>query len=84
MIQTFIVTFDPVDAILRRFPKASRMNIEQTTAVKCDSDEPKEEADWQYKYRSAFTYAAYNDLDRMGYQAPKRYGTQVNVYVNQF
>uniref|UniRef100_A0A8R1TUR6 Major sperm protein n=2 Tax=Onchocerca TaxID=6281 RepID=A0A8R1TUR6_ONCVO len=36
-----------------------------------------EEEDWRYKYRSAFTYAPYNDLDKMGYEAPKRYPTQV-------
>ncbi|KAM3726170.1 Stomatin-like protein [Dirofilaria immitis] len=35
------------------------------------------EEDWRYKYRSAFTYAAYNDLDKMGYEAPKRYASQV-------
>uniref|UniRef100_A0A914R1S3 Band 7 domain-containing protein n=1 Tax=Parascaris equorum TaxID=6256 RepID=A0A914R1S3_PAREQ len=29
--------------------------------------------DWRLKYRSAFTYADYNDLDNMGYEAPKRY-----------
>ncbi|OZC11155.1 MSP domain protein [Onchocerca flexuosa] len=36
-----------------------------------------EEENWRYKYRSAFTYAPYNDLDKMGYEAPKRYPTQV-------
>ncbi|VDK71500.1 unnamed protein product [Litomosoides sigmodontis] len=35
------------------------------------------EEDWRYKYRSAFTYAPYNDLDKMGYEAPRRYPTQV-------
>uniref|UniRef100_A0A0R3RYA5 PHB domain-containing protein n=1 Tax=Elaeophora elaphi TaxID=1147741 RepID=A0A0R3RYA5_9BILA len=40
-------------------------------------DEALKEEDWRYKYRSAFTYAAYNDLDKMGYEAPKRYPAQV-------
>lgn len=38
------------------------------------------EEDWRYKYRSAFTYAPYNDLNKMGYEAPKRYPTQVYFY----
>ncbi|CAG9534472.1 unnamed protein product [Cercopithifilaria johnstoni] len=41
------------------------------------NEEALKEEDWRYKYRSAFTYAPYNDLDKMGYEAPKRYSTQI-------
>ncbi|VDN89905.1 unnamed protein product [Brugia pahangi] len=41
------------------------------------NEEALKEEDWRYKYRSAFTYAPYNDLDKMGYKAPKRYPTQI-------
>ncbi|EJW77059.1 hypothetical protein WUBG_12031, partial [Wuchereria bancrofti] len=41
------------------------------------NEEALKEDDWRYKYRSAFTYAPYNDLDKMGYKAPKRYPTQI-------
>ncbi|VDN02860.1 unnamed protein product [Thelazia callipaeda] len=41
-------------------------------------------SDWQLKYRSIFTYAPYNDLDRMGYVAPKRYPTQIGPRYNRY
>ncbi|EFO26277.2 SCP-2 sterol transfer family protein [Loa loa] len=42
------------------------------------------EEDWCYKYRSAFTYAPYNDLDKMGYEAPKRYASQVGSRYSRY
>lgn len=44
------------------------------------NEEALKEEDWRYKYRSAFTYAPYNDLDKMGYEGPKRYPAQVRSY----
>lgn len=49
------------------------MNRIEYTAL----NEKKNDDDWKYKYKSAFTYADYNDIDKMGYEAPKRYPIQV-------
>lgn len=43
------------------------------------SELEREQEDWRLKYRSAFTYADYNDLDNMGYEAPKRYPQHVMI-----
>ncbi|VDN52834.1 unnamed protein product [Dracunculus medinensis] len=48
------------------------MNRIEYTAL----NEKKNDDDWKYKYKSAFTYADYNDIDKMGYEAPKRYPIQ--------
>lgn len=56
----------------------SRMHCQAAEHEQCGKDEvDSEQEDWQYKYRSAFTYAAYNDLDKMGYAAPKRHSLRV-------
>ncbi|KHN77584.1 Stomatin-like protein 1 [Toxocara canis] len=49
-----------------------------------ETAEVEEEEDWRLKYRSAFTYADYNDLDNMGYEPPKRYSTQVGARYQRF
>ncbi|VDK54571.1 unnamed protein product [Anisakis simplex] len=54
---------------------------EQIRAEQKDGREEDEEEDWRLKYKSAFTYADYNDLDNMGYEAPKRYRNQVRVFL---
>ncbi|VBB27865.1 unnamed protein product [Acanthocheilonema viteae] len=48
------------------------------------NEETLKEEDWRYKYRSAFTYAAYNDLDKMGCEAPKRCPIQVGPRYCQY
>uniref|UniRef100_F1L5K3 Stomatin-like protein 1 n=1 Tax=Ascaris suum TaxID=6253 RepID=F1L5K3_ASCSU len=48
------------------------------------SELEREQEDWRLKYRSAFTYADYNDLDNMGYEAPKRYPQHMGARYHQF
>ncbi|CAJ0579790.1 unnamed protein product, partial [Mesorhabditis spiculigera] len=47
------------------------------------SDEVRFGTDPDY-FKSAFTYAKYNDLDRMGYQVPQRFGKWARKSVGRF
>ena len=54
---------------------ATRHQNHEYASLKLTDSESEE--DWENNYRSAFTYAAPNDIDNMGYEAPKRFATQV-------